>query len=86
MHLAEGRGTDFSSIYKAMENNNSPKPIFDTDGQSTYFLATLPASCSNQVSNRVKEHTFSVIEDVVLFCKEDSNQADNLSNAIIFLF
>jgi len=83
MHLAEGRGTDFSTIYKAMENNNSPKPVFDTDKQSAYFLTVLSANRSNQVGNQVKVHAFNTIEDIVLFCKEDGNQACNFANAII---
>lgn len=87
LHLTEGRGTGFPTIYKAMENNNSPKPIFETDKQSTYFLTVLPASRGNQASNQDKVHTFRTIEDVVLFCKEDSNQvsneASNLANDII---
>jgi ATP-dependent DNA helicase RecG len=87
LHLTEGRGTGFPTIYKAMENNNSPKPVFDTDMQSTYFLTVLPVSRSNQVSNQVKVRAFNTIEDIVLFCKEDgtqaSNEASNLANAII---
>lgn len=43
LDLTEGRGTGFPTIYRVMENNGSPLPIFDTDTQSTYFLATLPA-------------------------------------------
>lgn len=87
LHLTEGRGTGFPTIYKAMEDNNSPKPIFDTDEQSTYFLTTLPANLGNQVSNQVKRHVFNTLEDIVIFCKEDgnevSNEVSNLANDYI---
>ena len=41
LRLTEGRGTGFPVIYKALELNGSPKPSFDTDEQSTYFLTTI---------------------------------------------
>lgn len=41
IHLTEGRGTGFPAIYKAMANNNSPDPVFETNEQCTYFLTTL---------------------------------------------
>ena len=40
LHLTEGRGTGFPTIYDAMADNGSPEPIFETDGK-TYTLATL---------------------------------------------
>jgi len=43
LHLTEGRGTGFPTIYKAMNNNGSPAPVFDTDADSTFFLTVLPA-------------------------------------------
>lgn len=41
LHLSEGRGTGIPGIYKAMKNNQSPKPLFETDEGKTYFLTTL---------------------------------------------
>jgi ATP-dependent DNA helicase RecG len=73
LHLTEGRGTGFPTIYKAMENNNSPKPIFDTDGQSTYFLTTLPANINDQD----KPLIISTLKDVITFCKVDSDQVSD---------
>jgi len=40
LHLTEGRGTGFPIIYKAMANNGSPAPVFETDDK-TYTLVTL---------------------------------------------
>jgi len=44
LHLTEGRGTGFPTIYKAMEDNDSPPPVMETDEQCTYFLTVLPAN------------------------------------------
>ena len=40
LHLTEGRGTGFPIIYKAMANNGSPAPVFETDDK-THTLVTL---------------------------------------------
>ncbi len=85
MHLTEGRGTGFPTIYKAMEDNNSPDPIFDTDGQSTYFLATLPActSSNDQVDDQDKMLVVSQIEDVVALCNSDGDQVSDQVSAVV---
>lgn len=41
LHLAEGRGTGIPTILKSLKNNNSPKPIFETDENRTYFKTTI---------------------------------------------
>ncbi len=41
LNLTEGRGTGLPMVYNACTNNGSPNPIFETDKQHTYFLATL---------------------------------------------
>jgi ATP-dependent DNA helicase RecG len=41
LRLTEGRGTGFAVIYQALKSNNSRKPIFETDDQSSYFLTTI---------------------------------------------
>lgn len=90
LHLTEGRGTGFPTIYDAMESNGSPKPVFDTDDQ-TYFLVVLhahPLAISdqvndqegNQVGNQVNKLIFSSLEDVVAFCNQVSNQVGNQVN------
>ena len=60
-----------------MENNNSPKPIFDTDKQSTYFLTTLPAFIGDQDSDQDKRLTITTLEDVVEFCKIESDRVSD---------
>ncbi|MBX3252898.1 MAG: putative DNA binding domain-containing protein [Chitinophagaceae bacterium] len=43
LRLTEGRATGFPTIYNSMQQNGSPKPVFDTDDEYTYFLAILPS-------------------------------------------
>jgi ATP-dependent DNA helicase RecG len=42
LRLTEGRGTGVPSIFKAMRDNGSPDPQFDTDEERTYFTTVLP--------------------------------------------
>ncbi|MGO3183832.1 MAG: RNA-binding domain-containing protein [Aequorivita sp.] len=80
LHLTEGRGTGFPSIYNAMEENGSPLPIFETDDES-YVLVTLPARGNDQASDQVNDGVsvqveapkFNTLEDIVAF----SNQVND---------
>lgn len=82
LHLTEGRGTGFPTIYDAMENNGSPAPIFETDDQ-TYVLVTLPAhelfqtsvQESDQVGNQVNLFSISTLDDLIAFINQATNQA-----------
>ena len=73
LHLTEGRGTGFPTIYKAMRNNGSPDPVFKTDDHSTYFLTTLSAI----VSNQVKMLVFNDLGSIVTYTNEVSDQVSN---------
>lgn len=42
LDLTEGRGTGIPKIYKQMERNGSPLPLFETDRDKINFLVTLP--------------------------------------------
>jgi ATP-dependent DNA helicase RecG len=84
LHLTEGRGTGFPTIYDAMENNGSPAPIFETDDQ-TYVLVTLPAHGlfqvrvqeSDQAGSWGNELLFNSLDDVVLFSNRAGNGVSN---------
>lgn len=82
LHLTEGRGTGFPSIYRAMAGNGSPEPVFDTDDKS-YFLVTIPAhsALSNQLSNGASNGTnalfFKHLEEIIAFGNGASNGAGN---------
>jgi ATP-dependent DNA helicase RecG len=43
LHLTEGKGTGIPKIKRAMRNNGSDEPIFETDDARSYFLVILPA-------------------------------------------
>lgn len=90
LHLTEGRGTGLPTIYKAMEDNGSPKPSIETDDQSTYVLVTLPVhplslevnnqasdGVTNQDNNQVNASVFSTLADIITFTNQASNQASN---------
>ncbi len=55
IHLTEGRGTGFPAIYKAMANNNSPEPVFETNEQCTFFLTTLPVNANFELNDEESE-------------------------------
>ena len=41
LHLTEGRNTGFGKILRALEENGSPKPEFETDDDRSYFISRL---------------------------------------------
>lgn len=41
LHLTEGRNTGFGKILRALEENGSPKPEFETDDDHSYFISRL---------------------------------------------
>lgn len=41
LKLTEGRGTGLPIIYRSLEVNGSPPPLFETDDDRSYFLCTL---------------------------------------------
>ena len=42
LHLTEGKGTGIPKIRRAMKNNGSDEPVFETDDARSYFLTILP--------------------------------------------
>lgn len=82
LHLTEGRGTGFPTIYGAMAVNGSPAPVFETDDKS-YFLVTIPAHTAqgNQVSNGAgngaKTLLFNSLEEIIDFSNGAGNGASN---------
>src|SRR5699024_6272279 len=42
LDLTEGRSTGLPKMFEKMTRNGSPKPIFETDEDRTYFLVRLP--------------------------------------------
>ena len=89
LHLTEGRGTGFPTIYEAMANNGSPNPIFETD-DAHYVLVTLPVHpmanndhASNGASDGVKYNVFNTLEEIIAFCDGASDGAsDQVQNIL----
>ena len=42
LSLTEGRGTGIPKMLKALRVNGSPKPVFESDNDRTFFLVRLP--------------------------------------------
>lgn len=88
LHLTEGRGTGFPTIYDAMENNGSPAPVFETD-DATYVLVTLPAhelfeasvqvsdQVNDQATNQVNSFYISTLDELIEFTNQASNEVSN---------
>ncbi len=81
LEYTEGRGTGFPTIYNAMANNGSPKPIFETNKQSTHVLVTLsahePEPNNGQVDDQDNTLVLSNIEDLVAFCDQVNDQVSD---------
>lgn len=75
LRLTEGRGTGFPTIYKALADNGSSDPIFDTDQDYTFFLTTIPAR--DVVGNGVTVLLFNDIDEIVAFGNGVSNGVSN---------
>lgn len=54
LELAEGRSTGVPKILRAMRQNGSPEPVFESDEDRTWFLVRLPAHerPANEASER----------------------------------
>lgn len=87
LKLTEGRGTGFPTIYRAMANNGSPNPIFETDEQ-TYVLVTLPVhegfkgsnGANNQAPVSDNAIVFNDLDDIIAFSNQANNQVSDQVN------
>jgi ATP-dependent DNA helicase RecG len=78
LDLTEGRGTGFPIIYRKMEQNGSPEPLFETDDTHTYFLATLPVHpefLKEEEEEETEKTGLSKLAspralEILVFCKE----------------
>lgn len=82
LHLTEGRGTGFPTIYTAMAENGSPEPTFDTDDNS-YVLVTLPVHISDGASDGAKTHEISSLEDIYTYFDGASDGASDQARAVL---
>jgi len=67
LHLTEGRATGIPTIIKALDKNQSPKPVFETDDERTYFKTTFYTNSYFDIGSLVKEINSKQI-DLIKFC------------------
>ena len=86
LHLTEGRGTGIPTIRRAMNRNNSPEPIFETDDQSTYFLTVLPVNpevsdlVSNQENDQVSDQENDQVKAILSYCTVPHSREEILTH------
>lgn len=84
LHLTEGRSTGIPKIRRAMNNNGSPKPRFETDKEKTYFLTTLPihtkAKTKVQVEAQVEAQVSETELKIIQFCVEPKSRKEILDH------
>ncbi len=61
LKLTESKGTGLPKIYREMENNGSPTPVFEMDDERTYFLTILKI---HQDSVKIREEI-----ELLKYCK-----------------
>lgn len=75
LKLTEGRASGFPTIYDGMERNGSPKPVFKTDDDFSYFLSVLPINpmfVEAKVTDREKE--------ILVFCLNPKKRSEILEH------
>ncbi len=71
LELAEGRSTGVPKILRAMRQNGSPEPVFESDEDRTWFLVRLPAherpanEADRQVTGQVTGQVTDPVEQLV---------------------
>jgi len=85
LDLTEGRGTGFPIIYRRMEQNGSPKPVFETDDVHTHFLAVLPVHPEFLKKDDAENSTVILpqlespkAKEILLFCEESRSRKEIL--------
>lgn len=67
LHLTEGRNTGFLKIRKALHQNGSPDPLFETDDERTYFTTTLfihPDFLSEATTSSLTDEKNEISKDI----------------------
>lgn len=85
LKLTEGRGTGIPKAIRAMSDNGSPRPRFETDKNRTFFTATLPIhptaviKMTPHVTPHVTPHLLNILNErvrvLLVFCKSPRDRA-----------
>lgn len=79
LHLTEGRATGIPTIIKSLDKNKSPKPIFETDDNRTFFKTTFfpnPLFNIDELGKDLDEKHF----DVLHFCNTPKTRTEILNH------
>ena len=74
LDLAEARSTGVPKIFRAMRQNGSPEPIFESDDDRTWFLVRLPVH--ERASRAATEH------DKLLIKQDDMRHTDQVTDQV----
>lgn len=82
LKLTEGRGTGLPIIYRSLEENGSPPPIFETDDDLLYFLSIIrihPLTQKESIEEKDVETSdnvspFNSLKEAILYLRSSDNQ------------
>ena len=80
LDLAEGRSTGVPKILRAMSNNGSPPPSFETDEDRTWFRARLPAHAAFTQAVDKAGTEQDTLQDAPQETLQETLQDDSLEN------
>ncbi|MDA3813663.1 MAG: putative DNA binding domain-containing protein [Candidatus Cloacimonetes bacterium] len=97
LHLTEGRSTGLPKIRKALKDNGSPDPIFETDNDTTYFFVKITinkefvpslskevSQTGEQVAEEISQHLIDlVVPSLSQVCPELS-KTEKFAKIIIY--
>ena len=89
LHLTEGKGTGIPKIRRAMRNNGSDEPIFETDDDRSYFLTILKAKNienKNIIDDQLRPITTEKPSDTVGYRRIPSDATVQESKVLEYIF
>lgn len=82
LQLSEGRSTGIPTILRAMAQNGSPAPIFETDEDRSYFLIRLPIHQAFLLPNQDTDPVSDPVSDQDKQVKANKNQHLEKNNSL----
>lgn len=79
LHLTEGRATGIPTIIKSLEKNKSPKPIFETDDNRTFFKSSFSINPLFNIENLGKDLDEKHLA-VLQFCNKPKSRSEILNH------
>ena len=82
LDLAEGRSTGIPKILRAMRENGSPAPVFESDDNRTWFLTRLPVHDRVRPTPSVEDTVQNAVQAAVQDTVQVRNQVQQLVAAL----